>query len=49
MDFFVKAHDNLVNSVAFSPDGTTIASDSTDRTVKLWQAANGIPVREFHD
>ncbi len=30
-----------VESVAFSPDGTTVASGSTDGTVKLWHAATG--------
>ena len=31
----------VVNSVAFSPDGTTLASTSLDATVRLWDVATG--------
>jgi WD40 repeat protein len=33
----LKGHDDIVLSVAFSPDGKTLASGSV-RTVKLWDA-----------
>lgn len=44
----VRGHDYRVNAVAFSPDGTTIAScivflylGSDDNSVKLWNAVDG--------
>ena len=33
-----SAHSDSVNSVAFSPDGKTIVSGSSDVTIKVWDA-----------
>merc|ERR1712096_266100 len=34
-------HNGPISSVAYSPDGTTLASASFDGTIKLWDAATG--------
>jgi hypothetical protein len=37
----MNGHSNDVWSVAFSPDGTQVASGSDDDTVKIWSVATG--------
>ena len=32
------AHSDMVDSVAFSPDGTKIVSGSYDKTIKVWES-----------
>ena len=38
-------HESSVNSVAFSPDGRSLATGSSDGTVKLWDLATGRVIR----
>ncbi|KAG1864621.1 WD40-repeat-containing domain protein, partial [Suillus tomentosus] len=39
-------HTESVESVSFSPDGTHIVSGSWDSTVRVWDAATGLPLGE---
>src|SRR5258708_8021855 len=36
-----QGHTNIVNTVAWSPDGKYIASGSADGTVRIWEVATG--------
>jgi len=37
----LQGHSNALSSVAFSPDGQTLASGSEDKTIKLWNLYTG--------
>jgi WD40 repeat protein len=38
----LTGHTNPVNAVAFSPDGHTLASGSSDHTTRLWNIPFGL-------
>jgi len=43
----LKGHEGTVLGVALTPDGKTLASGSGDRTVRLWDVANGKEVKKL--
>jgi WD40 repeat protein len=48
----LRSHDNSINSVAFSPDGSKIISASHDKTIRVWDASTGVemlPPLRGHD
>ncbi|QDV69428.1 Serine/threonine-protein kinase PknB [Rosistilla carotiformis] len=45
--FALSGHNNRITGVAYSPDGTRIATASTDWSVRVWDATTGIQLLQF--
>ena len=45
----LRGHTNIVNSIAFSPNGEFLVSVSDDRTIKLWNVHNQQNMRTLQD
>lgn len=38
----LQAHDDSVNQLEFSPDGSLLFSTSSDQTIKIWESSTGV-------
>ena len=49
--FELKGHTDIVDTIAFSPDGKTLATAGADKAVKLWNPADGKELKSLgtHD
>jgi WD40 repeat protein len=44
-----EGHTDAVSSVTFSPDGSTLASGSNDKSIRLWNVSEGTCTRTLRD
>lgn len=44
----LRGHDDVVMSMAFSPDGSQLASASFDHSVRLWDVKTHASLKEYH-
>ena len=42
-----RGHTDIVRALAFSPDGTRLATGCADNTIRLWDIATGTEVAEL--
>ncbi len=47
LPYTYRGHSSAVDAVVWSPDGTRIASGSWDKTVQVWNAANGSKIYTY--
>jgi WD40 repeat protein len=49
--FELKGHTDIVDTIAFSPDGKSLATGSADKSVRLWNPADGKELKNLgaHD
>ena len=45
----LEGHTDRIHTVAFAPDGRTLASASEDRTIRLWRPATGEHIATLWD